>query len=48
MVYLHILLLILPLLSLQEVNDIYEMFHTQCCLARKAYKHKTVHAIEMM
>ena len=32
----------------QEVNNIYEMFHTRSMLHRKAYQHKTINIIEEM
>lgn len=33
---------------LQEVNELYEMFHTRLMLHKRAYQHKTVRVIELM
>ena len=35
-------------LMIQEVNTIYEIFDSEWSLAKKAYKHKAVHAVELM
>ena len=33
---------------LQEVNNLYEMFHTRDGLHRRAYQHKTSNVVELM
>ena len=35
-------------ISLQEVSNLYEMFHTRSTLHRRAYQHKTSNVIELM
>ena len=39
---------ILILFKFQEVNNLYEMFHTRDGLHRRAYQHKTSNVVELM
>ena len=46
--YIALIYVILLIVCIQEVPTIYEMFDSEQSLLRKAYKHKAVHAVELM